>query len=129
MMSHPATHQTITFIYTADLATSATFYEQVLGLTLWRDQGTCRIYEVIPGGMIGICQTGAGAKGQVSTGQQTNLILTIVSRDVDGWYAHLQSNGAAIEHPPVTNEKYRIYHFFLRDPDGYLIEIQQFLED
>jgi hypothetical protein len=30
--------------------------------------------------------------------------------------------------PPILNEKYRIYHFFLRDPEGRRLEIQKFLD-
>ena len=29
---------------------------------------------------------------------------------------------------PVMNATYNIYHFFMRDPDGYLVEIQRFLD-
>ena len=34
--------------------------------------------------------------------------------------------GADIETRPEHNLEYRIYHFFLRDPNGYLLEIQRF---
>jgi catechol 2,3-dioxygenase-like lactoylglutathione lyase family enzyme len=47
---------------------------------------------------------------------------------VDGWYEHLSARGVAFEKPPQINPQYRIYHCFLRDPDGYLIEIQRFLD-
>jgi hypothetical protein len=33
------------------------------------------------------------------------------------------------QEPPRTNERYRIYNFFARDPDGRLIEFQHFLHD
>ena len=32
----------------------------------------------------------------------------------------------AFETPPSANAEYNIYHCFLRDPDGYQIEIQRF---
>ena len=38
--------QQITFLYTRDLAATARFYEDVLGLPLTVDQGDCRIYRV-----------------------------------------------------------------------------------
>jgi catechol 2,3-dioxygenase-like lactoylglutathione lyase family enzyme len=34
----------------------------------------------------------------------------------------------AIEKRPTMNTTYNIYHFFMRDPDGYLVEIQRFLD-
>ena len=33
-----------------------------------------------------------------------------------------------MEKPPTYNPTYHIYHLFVRDPDGYLVEIQTFLD-
>ncbi len=111
----------ITFLYTDDLERSARFYEDVLGFRLALDQGSCRIYQVIGAvAYLGICQ-GTGAPVEPA-----GIILTLVSQDVDGWYERITSRGWACEHPPRRNENYDIYHFFLRDPSGYRIEIQRF---
>ena len=111
----------ITFVYTSDLARSARFYEGVLGLQLSLDQGSCRIYRVSGRqAYLGICQR-AESPEDVS-----GLIITFVTSDVDGWYERIVARGWKCEHPPRHNETYRIYHFFLRDPSGYLIEIQRF---
>jgi len=126
-MKRPAIDQQITFLYTDDLAASSTFYENTLGLNLWLDQGSCRIYRVTGEALVGICQTGDGAKGTLQE-KQTNVIFTIVTQAVDEWYAYLQERGITFEKPPQYNPKYRIYHCFLRDPNGYLIEIQRFDE-
>jgi hypothetical protein len=40
----------------------------------------------------------------------------------------LKARGVALEAPPATKETFNIYHFFLRNPDGYLIEVQRFLD-
>lgn len=55
-MSHPPIEQQITFLYTDDLAASTRFYEEKLGLELWLDQGSCRIYTVTGCGYLGVCQ-------------------------------------------------------------------------
>jgi hypothetical protein len=47
---------------------------------------------------------------------------------VDGYYRHLRSSGIEVEIPPRLNEKFNIYQMFLRDPNGYLIEVQRFLD-
>ena len=127
-MSHPPITQQITFIYTNDLQKSANFYENILGLTLSRDQGTCRIYSLSESAFIGVCQMGEFSKGKVNTGHQHNIILTIVTDEVDLWYDTLQKRGVIFDKAPETNPKYNIYHCFLRDPNGYLIEIQKFLD-
>ncbi|ACK68772.1 Glyoxalase/bleomycin resistance protein/dioxygenase [Gloeothece citriformis PCC 7424] len=123
-MLRPPIEQQITFIYTRNFTRSTQFYEEILKLTLWLDQGSCRIYQVTQDGYIGICQ-GNEPKNPLP-GQQNNLILTLVTQQVDQWYSYLQQEGINLENPPSFNEKYQIYHFFFRDPDGYLIEIQRF---
>ncbi|MEH2161281.1 MAG: hypothetical protein V7K38_09570 [Nostoc sp.] len=46
MATHPQIEQQITFFYTHNLNASTEFYEQMLGLELWLDQGAYRIYTV-----------------------------------------------------------------------------------
>lgn len=120
-MIRPPIDQQVTFLYTADLGTTAVFYETVLELPLILDQGACRIYSTGAGAFLGFCQhlTGGGQDG-------AGVILTLVSQDVDGWYEYLQQKGVEFEKPPQFNAKFNIYHCFLRDPNGYLIEIQRF---
>jgi catechol 2,3-dioxygenase-like lactoylglutathione lyase family enzyme len=52
----------------------------------------------------------------------------LVTDKVDEWYAFLQARGVEFDQAPALNDRYHIYHCFLRDPNGYLIEIQQFLD-
>jgi len=122
MMNHPPIEQQITFLYTRDLAATAAFYEETLGLSLVLDQGSCRIYRVSGDAFVGFCQRVEAPE------QPTGIIFTLVTADVDGWYAYLQAKGVLLEKAPLVNPQYNIYHFFLRDPNGYLIEIQRFLD-
>ena len=109
----------ITFCYTRNLDATAQFYESTLGLPLVLDQGGCRIYGVANAGYIGFCarENGERPKG---------VILTLVTDDVDGWYDRLSARGVQVDQPPRHNPDYGIYHCFLRDPNGYLLEIQRF---
>ena len=59
---------------------------------------------------------------------ESPVILTLVSQEVDAWYEYLAAKGAEVTQRPVLNERYNIYHFFVRDPDGYLVEVQRFLD-
>ncbi len=121
-MSHPKIDQQVTFLYTRDLQKTAIFYEEVLGLALVLDQGSCRIYRVSGDGFVGFCQREDAPR------TPKGVIFTLVTSAVDAWYAFLSAHDVAIEKPPARNEAYHIYHFFLRDPNGYLLEIQQFLD-
>jgi catechol 2,3-dioxygenase-like lactoylglutathione lyase family enzyme len=109
----------ITFCVTHDLEATARFYEETLGLPLVLDQGKCRIYQVAGRSYIGFCERDQALATE-------GVILTLVTEDVDGWYERLLGQGVEIEAEPKPNPDYHIYHFFLRDPNGYLLEIQRF---
>ena len=125
----------ITFLTTRDLERTARFYEETMGLDLTLDQGNCRIYRVSDGGYLGFCQRD-DAPEQPGVPEQpagapehlAGVIFTIVTQEVDRWYDYLSERGVVFEKPPALNPKYNITHCFLRDPNGYLIEIQRFLD-
>ncbi len=112
----------ITFLYTRDLKTTAHFYEAVLGLPLMLDQGGCRIYRVCGDAYLGFCERDTAPE------RPQGILFTLVTSEVDVWYARLQAQGVPFDKPPAINETYGIYHCFARDPNGYVIEIQRFLD-
>ena len=124
-MMHPPIDSQITFLYTQDLVQTARFYEEIIGLDLKLDQRTCRIYQITQDSYLGFCQRAAAVS--LADPEGPVVILTIVTAGVDEWYQFLKEKNLQPEHPPAINPDYDIYHFFLRDPNGYLIEIQQFL--
>lgn len=118
-MSAPFSQQ-VTFLYTPDLAATARFYEDLLTLPLALDQGSCRIYRVSESAFLGFCARDGA--------QPAGVIVTFVTQDVDGWYARLAARGVIFEKAPAFHPGYNIYHCFLRDPNGYLLEIQRFCD-
>ena len=125
-MHHPSIEQQITFLYTQDLDETARFYEELLGLQLKLDQGSCKIYTITQNSFLGFCQR-ANA-GQEIPKHPDDVIFTLVTHEVDAWFTFLEKQEVNIEKPPAFNPKYNIYHCFLRDPNGHLIEIQEFLD-
>ena len=113
--------QQVTFLYCRDLGASRAFYEDLLGLSLVLDQGGCRIYRIGKDSFLGICQVREGRSVAPD-----GVIVTFVTDDVDGWYERLAAKGVSFEKTPQSYAEFRIYHCFLRDPDGYLLEIQRF---
>jgi catechol 2,3-dioxygenase-like lactoylglutathione lyase family enzyme len=119
-MKRPSLDQQVTFLSTADLAATAVFYEQVLGLQLVLDQGACRIFRVSDDAFLGFCS-------HLTSDEQTQgVILTLVSDEVDAWGDYLRERDIPLEKEPQLNAKFNIYHLFVRDPNGYLVEIQTF---
>lgn len=110
-------HGQITFLNVSDLERSAAFYGGVLGLELVRDQGACRIYSAGGNAYLGICNHRPPEPGGV--------IITLVTDDVDGWAQRLRDAGHVVD-GPTANDRFAIYHCFVHDPDGHVVEIQRF---
>ena len=120
MNNKPLIDQQITFLYTPDFLETTMFYENIMGFELVLDQKTCRIYRTSPNAFLGICER---SNIEIDPG---NVIFTIVTAEVDAWYKFLSDKGVTFEKPPSFTPQYKIYHCFMRDPNGYLIEIQRF---
>ncbi len=114
----------VTFLNTTDLAATAVFYERSLELPLALDQGDCLIFRVGHDSYLGFCRHELAGDWRPVSG----VILTLVAEDVDAWYARLSDKGIPFELEPTVNPRFKIYHCLLRDPNGYLIEIQRFLD-
>ena len=125
-MDRPTIIQQVTFLHTAVLQETAVFYEQTLGLKRVLDQGVCLIFATGSDAFLGFCQSAGSRLNSAETADP--IILTLVSEDVDQWYDYLRQHNVPIEKKPTLNEKFNIYHLFLRDPNHYLIEIQTFLD-
>lgn len=120
-MSHLPIERSITFLHTRDLTETSRFYEEVLGLTLKLDQGSCRIYRLGTDAHIGFCERDESPVERAEPSSEP-VILTFVTEEVDAWFEHLVARGVDLEAKPAVNARYNIYHFFLRD-----IEFQRFL--
>ena len=110
----------IFFLQTRNLETTTAFYADLLGFKLVLDQESCRIFKICENSYIGFCVTNG------STGSE-EVIVTIEIEDVDGHRDFLESKGVDIEIEPRYNKNYQIYQMFIRDPNGYRIEFQKFL--
>jgi catechol 2,3-dioxygenase-like lactoylglutathione lyase family enzyme len=98
------------------------FYEKVLGLELVRDQTLCRIYKTGPTSYVGFCERG------YSIPTDYRVVITLLIDDVDGVYKLLKENSISTESTPEYSQRFNVYQFFVRDPHGYVVEIQRFIE-
>lgn len=112
-------HACITFLKTQDLEKTYTFYTRVLGMPEVLDQRTCKIFQVSQSAYLGFCHTNQ------ETGS-SEVILTFVVEDVYNACLDFEKGGIQIEIQPRYNSQFNIDQFFIRDPNGYLIEVQHF---
>eukprot|EP00931_Biecheleriopsis_adriatica_P034714 TRINITY_DN20035_c0_g1_i1.p1 TRINITY_DN20035_c0_g1~~TRINITY_DN20035_c0_g1_i1.p1 ORF type:complete len:316 (+),score=38.08 TRINITY_DN20035_c0_g1_i1:62-1009(+) len=132
LQAHGRFAQQVTFIYVRDLQQGTDFYGGVLGLRPVLDQTppgeaapVVRIFEVTPSAYIGLCERDPASLASTWVSPD-GVVLCLVSDEVDQWAEHLTKAGIVIEKAPTLNPRYNIYHLFVRDPDGHLVEIQQF---
>jgi predicted enzyme related to lactoylglutathione lyase len=111
----------ITFLTVRNLLITSSFYENFFGFKLILDQGQCRIYKTPADSFIGFCE-----KKIVTVSE--NVVITFVTDEVDKVFEELKAKSPGIEivKEPALNERFKIYNGFIKDPDGYLIEIQRF---
>ena len=112
----------ITFLPTNDLHATDAFYRGLLGLPLVRDQGVCRIYATGTGAYLGFCYRGYAVPDSY------RVVLTLLVDDVEGACARLGTQGAEMVSAPAHSQRYAALTAFLRDPNGYLVELQRFDE-
>lgn len=117
----PIVTSQIAWIYTHDIDLSTDFYTRKLGLECCRDEGRARIYRITESACIGVCEAFADRVVEPEGG-----MISLVTDDVDAWYRCLLERGVDIDHPPRRLDRFGIYTFFVRDPNGYVIEFQQF---
>jgi len=107
----------ITFLYYRQIEPAAVFYGE--------DQGWAKIYRVGGNAYLGIV---AGDKGFHTPQERNAVLVTLVVNDIEGWYERLKSRGVKLLTELQHREEIQIRCFFLEDPGGYSLEVQQFLK-
>ena len=111
----------ITFLSVGNLQASVRFYSEILGLEIVLHQDDCRIFRVTSTSYIGVCL-------RTDLVPRNDVIVTLVTSRVDETHKVLVAAGVPCDKPPQEYGKYNLYHAFYRDPDGHIVEIQQFLD-
>ncbi|NWF95338.1 MAG: VOC family protein [Candidatus Thorarchaeota archaeon] len=107
----------ILFFRTKMLDKVVSFYVDALDMSIWLDQRDCVILRR-DNLLIGFCSRDAADLCGIVT------LYYSTQTEVDRMYQKLKH---CAEGEPKTNQKYQIYHFLARGPEGRVIEVQQFL--
>ncbi|HEX6519785.1 MAG TPA: VOC family protein [Streptosporangiaceae bacterium] len=113
------------FITVRSVARSRAFYSRVLGGTVVLDENPCIVrlsnswIFMNPGGPPTPDKPGISV-ARYQPGDTTSIFLNLRVTDIQEW----KDKGAEFVTPPIDREdEIRCY---MRDPDGYLIEVRQF---
>jgi catechol 2,3-dioxygenase-like lactoylglutathione lyase family enzyme len=103
-------------VHADDPAASRAFYVDVVGLEVAMDLGWVVTFAAPgnPTAQISVMQDDAGAQVQPD--------ISIEVDDVDAVHAAAQRGGYEIVHP-LTNEAWGVRRFFVRDPNGKIVNI------
>jgi hypothetical protein len=109
----------IVFLKTNNLRKIVEFYKSI-GSKVWLDQGDCVILQH-DNFLFGFCEK----QGEITK----DWLLTFfykTPQEVDALYEKMKDRA---ETKPHKNDKYNIYRFFSRDPEGRDLEFQAFLHE
>src|SRR4030042_4495974 len=123
-MSDYSVRGTITWLYYRDLPRAMRFYEEVMGFKRVVDQGWSKIYRVSEDGYLGLVD---GAKGYHKANNIKPVIFCLNVKDAEAWYRRVTKAGVAIEEKLQESQRLKVRVFMLKDPEGYVVEIQQSL--
>ncbi len=115
----------ITFLYYRDLQPVSKFYQEIMGFELVEDQEWAKIYRIDGNAYLGIVDE---ERGFHKAQKKSAVLITWVVDDVLGWYDYLRRKGVRILTDLWEVEDIQVRGFFLEDPGGYAIEVQQFLK-
>jgi predicted enzyme related to lactoylglutathione lyase len=119
----PEVEGLITFFYYKDLSKAAKFYEEIMGFELAVDQQWSKIYRVAENAYLGCVD---GNVGYHKPSEIKPVMLTVIVDDPDAWYRHFKKNNVETINEPHDDEELNLRIFLLKDPEGYVIEIQKF---
>ena len=115
----------IPWLYYHDLPRAMKFYESVMGFEMVVDQGWSKIYKIRDGAYIGLVDE---SKGYHRASEKKPVIICLNVLDADAWYDRVVAAGVDVENLPQESKRLKIKVFMFKDPEGYVIEIQESLQ-
>lgn len=110
----------VVFYPCLDINKTSDFYQNIIELKLYQDQGQCRIFD-----------TGYGYLGFCEYDDHVLATKTCISfnleneKAVDDTYLKMKGLGMSGLTKPQKHPKFEVYSFFMKDPNGYTVEFQK----
>jgi catechol 2,3-dioxygenase-like lactoylglutathione lyase family enzyme len=110
----------IPIVHAADVPAARAFYADLLGFDVGMEQDGMDMYvsSTVPTTQVIVAAT-AGPVADEVVGEAA---LSVEVADVRSVYAEAQSRGLEIVHP-LTDEAWGITRFFVKDPDGTVVNV------
>ena len=115
----------ITFTYYDNLEAAARFYGEVMGFELVIDVDFAKVYRVYDGTHVGIVD---GNRGSIKATEDKPVMISFIVDDIESWHGYLKEKMVDVFQPPREAEYLRMKTMLFRDPEGYILEILEFLK-
>ena len=116
---------TLTLFYYDDLERAFNFYRDVLGFDFVADFGYVKLFKVAEGALLGLVD---GKLGSQRTSPSKPVRLVVMVKDIDPWFRKVKTGGVnTFEDEPFTGKKMKLKGFTFEDPEGYTVEMVQYL--
>lgn len=116
---------TLTLFYYDDLERAFNFYNDIIGFEFVADFGYVKIFKVIEGALLGLVD---GQLGSHRTSPSKPVRLVVMVKDIESWFTKLKTGGIKMfEDEPFTGKKMKLKGFTFKDPEGYTVEMCQYL--
>ncbi len=116
---------TLTLFYYDDLKRAFNFYNDIIGFDFVADFGYVKIFKVIEGALLGLVD---GQLGSHRTSPSKPVRLVVMVKNIEAWFMKIKAGGVeTFEDQPFTGKKMKLKGFTFQDPEGYTIELVQYL--
>lgn len=116
---------TLTLFYYDDLERAFNFYRDVVGLDFVADFEYVKLFKVIDGALLGLVD---GELGSHRTSPSKPVRLVVMVNDIESWFRRVKGRGVnTFEDEPFTGKKMKLKGFTFEDPEGYTVEMVQYL--
>ena len=115
----------ITFFYYDDLVKADEFYNEIMGFETVVDVEFAKVYTISDGAHVGIVD---GNVGSMKPTEDKPVMLSVIVEDADAWHKYLTEKGVDVAGPPKKPEYLDMKVFLLRDTEGYVLEILEWLK-
>ena len=116
---------TLTLFYYDDLKKAFNFYNHIIGFDFVADFGYVKIFKVVEGALLGLVD---GQLGSHRTSPSKPVRLVVMVKDIEAWFKKIKSGGVeTLKDEPFTGKKMKLKGFTFEDPEGYTIELVQYL--
>ena len=114
----------ITFTYYKELEKATRFYQEIMGFELVVNMSWVKIFKIAENAHLGVVDE---TRGYLKASETKPVMLSVMVSDGEAWYRHLTEKGMKTNHPPQERENPHMRGFLTWDPEGYVIEILEFL--